>query len=209
MPVEHAREGCEKIAQNVIELVRSASYLLNMNDETAHRRQAYVLIIHAIDEAGKMIRIIKEMIAAESNGCKAITITGFYSHKRKGSEAAAIGLVAIDWFDELLKTRTAEFEESEDKDSLERYRSHLETLRREFDGERERVLYVDYENGKWLQPISANEVDIILDAHLLSLTAIIVQSSLKAGKTFREVSDTIQQVQDSMKKFFREYADTT
>jgi AbiV family abortive infection protein len=209
MPIDHAREGCEKIALNVIELARGASHLMNTDDGNGYTRQAYALVIHAIDETGKMINIIKEMMTAESNASKAIRVVGFYSHSHKGSEAAAIGLVAVDWFSNLLETVAAGLEEDEDEDSMDRYKLHLRTLRDGFEEERGRVLYVDYENGTWLQPTSARDVDIVLDGLLLSLTAVIVADCMKKEKTFHEVYDEIQKVRDSVAAFFRGDGGTT
>lgn len=190
VPVIAVREGCVKIAENIAELADYAGRILEMNEGVVSRRIAYILVVHAMDEAGKLLTVIKEMIKAESSGAETIAIEGFYNHEYKGSQAGGVGLLTIDWFqtviDRLPPPGTRE------GFLLCGYRNHLEHLRHGFSKEREDALYVDFDQGKWISPNFPEEGCIALDSILLGFMAVITQTTIGTGKSFLELDKMIR-----------------
>jgi AbiV family abortive infection protein len=193
IPVAIVREGCTKIAENILELSDHANRFIDLNEEIVTRRIAYILVIHAMDEAGKLLEIMRKMVVADSTGASTITVEGFYSHRLKGSEAGTIGLLTIDWLDKIVEALALKTEKPIPPPFKE-YRAHLEHLRQDFPREREHALYVDLEEGIWMPPRSPEESDIAFDAYLLGMLALFAQLGISAGRSFTELSDLGRQV---------------
>jgi len=190
VPVIAVREGCVKIANNIAELADYAERILEMNEGVVSRRIAYILVVHAMDEAGKLLAVIKEMIEAESSGAETIAIEGFYNHEYKGSQAGGVGLLTIDWVQTVIDSLT--LPDTREDLLLSGYRTHLERLRHRFSKEREDALYVDFDQGKWISPNSPEEEDIALDSFLLGFMAVITQTTIGTGKSFLELDQLIR-----------------
>lgn len=193
MPVAIVREGCMKLAENIGELSEHANRFIDFNEDIVARRIAYILVIHAMDEAGKLLEIMRKMVAAESTGASTIAVEGFYSHRLKGSEAGTAGLLTIDWLD---RTVVALMQKTEKPvpPPFKDYRAHLERLREDFSLEREHALYVDLEDGNWITPEVPDESDIAFDACLLGTLAGFTLLGISFGKSFTDLSDIVRQV---------------
>lgn len=201
IPVTIVREGCKKIAENISELSDHASRFLEFNEDIVSRRIAYILVIHAMDEAGKLLDIMKKMVIAEGKCDSDIEVEAFYSHGLKGLEAGTIGLLAVDWLDELAAAMAARARIDSPPPSMD-YRAHLEHLRCNFKHEREQVLYVNLENDKWTSPSCATESDIAMDAFALNMLAMVTLAAIDSCKPFRELSEMTRQL--SSKSFVDE-----
>lgn len=184
------------IASNIQELADHAKRFNDVDENIVSRRIAYILVIHAMDEAGKLLSIIKNGIAAESEGTDSISIQGFYSHPVKGSEAGSMGIVAVDWLQKVAAAKSDSI--GEDKGVLQDYRIHLETLRQDFRCERERTLYVDYACGKWISPSSAEYNYVCIDAFLLDIMALFVKANIEAGLSFCEIDEIVRDIYNSV-----------
>ena len=193
IPVTIVREGCTKIAENIYELSDHANRFLDVSEDIISRRIAYILVIHAIDEAGKLIEIMRKMVAAERDHESAISVEGFYSHKMKGLEAGTIGLLAIDWLDKIATQLGAAAGAGQPAPFME-YRAHLERLHQDFPYEREHALYVNLAAEKWLTPETPEMSDIAFDAYLLGSLALLVQYGITTGASFADLSDIARQV---------------
>jgi AbiV family abortive infection protein len=193
LPASIVREGCLKIADNIYEFSDHANRFLDFSEEIISPRIAYVLVIHAMDEAGKLIEIMRKMVDAERDHASEISVEGFYSHRIKGSEAGTIGLLAIDWLERMVAQVSLD-KATGNRESFVAYRTHLERLRMNFSFEREHALYVNLEGDRWLSPVTPSSADIGVDAYLLESLALLTQLGLAAGRSFTELSDIAQQV---------------
>jgi AbiV family abortive infection protein len=201
IPVALAGDGCNKITENILELSDHANRFLEFDENIVSRRIAYILVIHAMDEAGKLLTIMKKMVEAEAAGAEVIMIERFYDHCFKGSQAGNIGVLTIDWMDSIVN----EIAPMGNQDSLPfaEYRAHLERLRRGFSKERESALYVDFDEGKWVSPTIPSEDDIGLDSFLLTTLAAVTQATIGAGKSFTQLNELVQKmVSPTTKKTF-------
>lgn len=145
MSLDASREGCMLIAANIEQLTDNATYLLQFNEDLMDRRISWILTVHAIDEAGKLIKMMRESVNAESLGREKVTASGLRDHASKGSEAGSAGLQALDMFEGVI-VRMAKDLDMEGFD-IQRYRRHLEVIRANFTGERSRALYAVFADG--------------------------------------------------------------
>lgn len=182
-----------KIAENIYEFSDHANRFLDFSEEIISPRIAYVLVLHAMDEAGKLIEIMRKMVDAERDHASEITVEGFYSHRIKGSEAGTIGLLAVDWLERMVAQLSLDKVPGE-RESFLAYRKHLERLRKDFPCEREHALYVNLEEERWLSPVAPEPADIGSDAYLLESLALLTQLGIAAGRSFTEMSDIARQV---------------
>lgn len=196
IPLDDARDGCVEIANNIHELADHANRFLDFDEEIVSTRIAAVLVIHAMDEAGKLLSIIREGIAAKAEGNETISAPWFYSHPAKGREAGTIGLAAVDWLERTVTSKLGATKEA--KIEFQEYRTHLETLKRDFRRIRERTLYVDYEDGTWISPVDADYKHVGIDAYLLNILAIFVKANIKAGLSFPEIDEVVRSIYDSV-----------
>lgn len=192
MPVATVRDGCIKIAENISELSEHANLFIDFNEDIVSRRVAYILVIHAMDEAGKLFEIMRKMVEAESTGAKVIAIEGFYDHRFKGSQAGTMGMLTIDWMDSIVN----EIAPAGSQGNLlsAEYREHLERLRKGFSTERENALYVDFNGNRWTSPTAPSEEDVAFDSFLLSALAEVTKATIGAGKSFTQLNELVQKI---------------
>lgn len=195
IPVSLVNEGCGRIAENMSELTYHALRFLNLSDEIVSRRVAQILVIHAMDEAGKLLEIVRKTIHAESTGADSISIEGFYSHSRKGAQAGDMGILAVNW----LQARAERIFSvaSGLTNALDDYRNHLKSLKIDFTREREDALYVDFEDGKWSSPTAHDESWIFFDAYLLGMLAAVTLDTINAGRSVRDLDTLAMQLNDT------------
>lgn len=203
MSLDASREGCKLIAANIEQLTHNATHLLEFNEDIVDRRVAWILTVHAIDEGGKLIKMMRESVNAESLGLDKVTVSGLRDHSSKGSEAGHAGLQALDMFERVV-VRMARDLDMEGFD-IQRYRGHLEAIRANFTRERSRALYAVFADDRWLSPSCANEDDIYFDAWILSLMAVIVRINLEAEKSFLEVDGIVRKIMNSSKLLSEEW----
>lgn len=209
IPVSLVDEGCRRIAENISEFTDHAIRFLNLSEDIVSRRIVQILVVHAMDEGGKLLEIIRKAIEAEHIGATSISIDGFYSHSRKGLQAGSIGILAIDWLqstaDGLPPSNIPESTE------LDGYRIHLESLRRDFRRERESVLYVDIDDGRWLSPTVADELWLMFDALLLGMLAALTLDTLNAGRPIHHLDTVVKKISDpaTLKEFAMRIKEST
>jgi AbiV family abortive infection protein len=192
IPITIVREGCCKIAENILELSDHANRFLDFDEGIVSRRIAYILVIHAMDEAGKLLTMMKEMVEAETTGAESIVIEGFYDHGFKGSQAGNMGLLTIDWMDSIMNDIAPIG--SQDSLPFAEYRAHLERLRKGFSTERENALYVDFDGSRWVSPTTPSEEDVVFDSILLSILAAVTQATVGAGESFTQLNELVQKI---------------
>ena len=195
IPLVDAKEGCRRIAENIEQLAQNASVILSLNEDLIDRRVAWILILHAIDETGKLIKTMREAEVAELSQSDKVTIRGFTNHTDKGMEAGSAGILALEWFEGLFREMGSTYEA--DGFDVLNYRVHLETLRGDFSRERMRALYVDYRDDKWIPPNCADEGHMYLDAWTLLTIAFVVRVNLDAGKSLTDVNEVFRKLHAS------------
>ena len=194
IPISLVSEGCGRIAENISELTDHAIRFLDLSEEVVSRRIAQILVIHAMDEAGKLLEIIRKTIEAKHTEAVSISIDGFYSHSRKGSQAGSIGVLTIDWLQSVIeKLAVSDIKEPIIQGS---YRIHLESLKESFCREREGALYVDFDEGRWLSPTVQDVSYIALDASLLGILAAITLDTVNAGLPIHHLDKLAKQISD-------------
>jgi AbiV family abortive infection protein len=203
MSLRASRECCTIIAENIEQLAQNAGRLLTLDEEPMGRRIAWILTVHAIDEAGKLIMMMKESVAAESSKSKEVRIGRHRSHAAKGSEAGTAGLQALNMFEEVI-TRLVQ-DVMKGGFDIQRYRNHLEAVRTNFSGERSGALYAVFADGQCLPPTCPHEKDIYVDAWILNLMATIVKINLKHGKSFEDVDKIVRKIMNSSRVLMAEW----
>jgi len=201
IPICEISNGCLKIAENIEDLAISAQGLLGISaiennlENLQDRRMAYIFVIHAIDEAGKLLIMIRKAINAEAKQESNIIMENFYSHPKKGEEAGFVGLQAIEWLEGLSQNST-QTESPQIKLLVQEYRKHLKKVRKNFGLLREEILYVDYNEEKqsWIVAEPPKWIMIWLDAQLLLLTTATIKASIRNGESFIDLSNKIQSI---------------
>jgi len=199
LPVREARQGCIFIANNIKCYSDTALFLLHSG--MGFRRMPYIIAVLGMDEAGKVLKIIKKSIEAEgASPVETIEIENWYAHWAKGTVAGELGTLTIEWLTEILKSDPFMVRNGELKDQefLTRYRTHLQRLKDSFSDERNSMIYIDYEEGMrtWSIP-EAPKFDVVLfDVLLLSLLSTIVINHLDKGRSFLELDSVIRSIKD-------------
>lgn len=195
LPLRQARDGCIRIAENIKCFTEGGIALMFFPGGFC--RMPYILAILGMDEAGKVLKIIRECVKAEDSSPETVLeIENWYAHWAKGSAAGDMGAFTVDWLDRILRSDAFMIRDGKlkDQDLLDKCKAHLKHLSRHFADERNSIIYVDYEEeGEfWSIPGSPDAAVVLFDLVLLSLLSDIVVKSLGSGKSFMELDKAMR-----------------
>lgn len=195
IPLSLVDEGCRRIAENILELTDLARRSVVPDEEIVGKRMVQILVMHAMDEAGKLLEVVRKTIEAELTGVTAISIEGFYSHPRKGSQAGEMGMLAIDW----LESTVEGFPDltAVERANLREYRIHLKELKESFSKYREALLYVDFDGTKWSSPTARSELMVFFDASSIGVLATLCLEILNASRPIHDLGRIARMISDS------------
>lgn len=197
LPIGETKTGCILTAQNVGCYSSTALFMLFAG--RGFRRMPYILTLLGMDEAGKVLKIIKSTLAgSETDVAGVVVIEDWYAHWSKGTEAGELGVLAVEWLgdvsknDPFLKTDR----QTKDTEFLTGYRAHLQKLKNNYSSERNSMLYANYHEGSksWPNPDVPELAFVVFDALLLDLFSNIVVNHLGKGGTFQSLNDAVMEI---------------
>ena len=198
LPTDETRHGCVQIAQNIKAYTDTALHLLFAGQ--GFKRMPYILAILGMDEAGKVVKVVKKSIETENTEAKEIEVENWHAHWSKGPEASELGVLAVDWLNEILRSDVnfAKDAQSKDFEFLVGYRAHLQKLKNHFSSERNSMIYVDYNegNGSWETPASPHVGYVLYDVILLGLFSDVVVNYLGSGRSFLALNDAMKDIRE-------------
>jgi len=197
LPICETKPGCILIAQNIECYSSTALFLLFAGK--GFRRMPYILTLLGMDEAGKVLKIIKRTIASkETDVASVVVIENWYAHWSKGTEAGELGVLAVEWLGEVSKNDPFLGTDGLPKDTefLTGYRAHLQKLKENYSNERNSMLYANYNEGSnsWPNPDIPELGFVLFDALLLDIFSKIVINHLSKGGTFLTLNDAIMEI---------------
>jgi hypothetical protein len=198
IPLKSIPEGCIILADNIGELSSKALILINneFTDNSIMRSESmkvpFILVIHAIEEAGKLLQLINKGLNAEKEGKFFIEYQIRSPHEQKGREAAKTGLLVIEWLQRISLNNSSKSEDP--KDIFEDYSVHLKGLHDEFKEIREGTFYLDFDEKKrqWATMEYPDPLFIYFDSFLLLGMSVLVTTFLKKDCRLNELQKQIE-----------------
>lgn len=202
IPAALAQKGCVLTAENIKYFGQNALLFWFLNHSGPACRVSYILTLLGIDEAGKVLKILKGSIEAEAKKHQTVKVDNWFHHWAKGPEASEMALLIIEWLMGIAENEPFMVDGNgrlKDDQLFADWRHHLRVLSKDFSSERNSMIYVDYNEGshRWHKFNSPRNAIILMDAVLLLLFADIVINHFKGGGSFLDLSAKMQSVRDS------------